>query len=93
MPYGDFKDLASRAASEKFLRDKAFNIAKNPRYDGYHGGLASMLYSCFDKKTSGRRTKSISNQQLPNDLRNPIIKIFKKEVFAFHLKTIFGVLV
>ena len=52
-----------------------------------------MLYSCFDKKTSGRRTKSISNQQLPNDLRNPIIKIFKKEVFALHLKTIFGVLV
>ena len=33
--YGDFKDLARRAASDKFLRDKAFNIAKNPKYDGY----------------------------------------------------------
>ena len=28
--YGDFKDLAKRAASDKFLRDKAFNIAKKP---------------------------------------------------------------
>ena len=33
MVYGDFKDLLKRTASEKFLRDKAFNIAKNPRYD------------------------------------------------------------
>ena len=35
MTYGDFKDLARRTASNKFLRDKAFNIAKTPRYDGY----------------------------------------------------------
>ena len=34
MAYGDFKHLARRAAFEKVLRDKAFNIAKNPRYDG-----------------------------------------------------------
>ena len=47
-----------------------------------------MLYSSFDKKTSGRTTKSISNQQLANDLRNSIIKRFKKEVFVLHLKTI-----
>ena len=46
-----------------------------------------MLYSCFDKKTSGKTTKSISNQQLANDLRNSIIKRFKKEVFVLHLKT------
>ena len=32
---GDFKDLAKRTASDKFLRDKAFSIDKNPKYDGY----------------------------------------------------------
>ena len=39
MAYGDFKDLAKRTASDKVLRDKAFNIAKNPKYDGYQRGL------------------------------------------------------
>ena len=42
MAYGDFKDLARRTASDKLLRDKVFNIAKNPKYDGYQRGLASM---------------------------------------------------
>ena len=41
MAYGDFKDIARRTASDKVLRDKAFNIAKNPKYDGYQRGLAS----------------------------------------------------
>ena len=36
--YGDFKDLARRTASDKVLRDKAFNIAKNRKYDGYQRG-------------------------------------------------------
>ena len=39
---GDFKDLKRRTASDKILRHKAFNIAKNPKYDGYHRGLASV---------------------------------------------------
>ena len=43
--YGDFKDLSGRTASEKILRDKAFNIAKNRKYDGYQRGLASMAYT------------------------------------------------
>ena len=50
MANGDFKDLARRTASDKVLRDKAFNIAKNPIYDGYRRGLASMVYKFFDKK-------------------------------------------
>ena len=50
MAYGDFKDLARRTASDKVLRDKAFNIAKNPKYDGYERGLASTVYKFFDKK-------------------------------------------
>ena len=43
MAYGDFKDLARRTASDKVLRDKEFNIAKNSKYDGYQRGLASMV--------------------------------------------------
>ena len=53
MAYGDFKYLARRTASDKVLRDKAFNIAKNLRYDGYQRGLASMVYKFFDKKLKG----------------------------------------
>ena len=49
MAYRDFKDVAKRIASDKVLRDKAFNIAKNPKYDGYQRGLASMVYKLFDK--------------------------------------------
>ena len=44
MPYGDFKGLARRAASDKILHDKAFNIAKNPKYDEYQCGRALMVY-------------------------------------------------
>ena len=44
MAYGDFKDLARRPTSDKILRDKAFNIAKNLKYDGYQRRLASMVY-------------------------------------------------
>ena len=40
MTYGDFKELPGRTASDEGLRDKAFNITKNPKYDGYQGGLA-----------------------------------------------------
>ena len=44
MPYGDFKDVERRTTSAKVLRDKAFNIAKNRKYDGYQRGLASIVY-------------------------------------------------
>ena len=50
MAYGDFKDLKRRTASDKVLRDKEFNVAKNPKHDGYQRELASMVYKCFDKK-------------------------------------------
>ena len=43
MAYEDVKDLARRAASDKILRDKAFNIAKNPKYDGYQRRLVSIV--------------------------------------------------
>ena len=47
MAYSDFKDLTTRAASDKFLRDKAFNIAENPKYDEYQRRLASMVCNFF----------------------------------------------
>ena len=54
MAYGDFKDWARRTASDKVFRYEAFNIAKNPKYDGYQRSLASMVYKFFDKNpTSG----------------------------------------
>ena len=52
MDYGDFKDFTRRTASDKILRDKAFNITKNAKYDAYQRGLASMVHTFFDKKTS-----------------------------------------
>ena len=53
-----FKDLSKKTASDKILCDKAFNIAKNSKNDGYHYGLASMIDKFFDKKTSGSGIKS-----------------------------------
>ena len=50
MAYGDFKDLTRRTVSDKILHDKAFNVTKNPKYDGYQRGLASMVYKFFLQK-------------------------------------------
>ena len=49
MAYGDFKDLNRRTAAEKVLRDKAYNIAEDPKYDGHQRGLASMVYKYLIK--------------------------------------------
>ena len=51
MAYRDFKNL-KRTASDKTLRDKAFNIAKNPKYDGYQRGLTFMIYNFFEKESA-----------------------------------------
>ena len=78
MAYGDFKDLARRTASDKVLRDKAFNLAKNPKYDGYQRELVSMVYKLFDKKSvaSSINMKAMSNEQLAEELHKPIIRKF-----------------
>ena len=93
MGYGDFKDLKRRTASDKTLRDKAFNIAKNPKYDGYQRGLASMVYKFFDKKSASLTDKSVSgsgvniplkfNEQLAKELHKPIIRKFLKKKSLF----------
>ena len=78
MAYGDFKDLGRRTASDKVLKDKAFNIAKNPKYDGYQSSLASMVYTFFDKKSKviGVNMASEFNKQLAEKSHKPIIRKF-----------------
>ena len=53
MAYGDCKDLAKRAAADKVLKNKAFNVAKDRKYDRYQRGLAYIVYTFFNKKTKG----------------------------------------
>ena len=65
MAYGDFKDLTIRTASDKILLDKAFDIAKNPKYGGYQYGLVSMDYKFFDKKSASlARSKILQSETL-----------------------------
>ena len=95
MAYGDFKDLQRRTQSDKVLKDKAFRITSNPKYDGYQRGLASMVYKFLDKKSKGAGIKNEikQNQQLANELHKQIIRKFKKEKCFLLLKTIFVVLI
>ena len=79
MAYGYFKNLSRRTASDTILRDKAFNIAKNPKYDGYQCRLASMVYNFFDKETSSGfvKNKNMLNQESAKELHKPIIKFYR----------------
>ena len=93
MAHGDFKGLARRTASDKALRDKAFNIAKNPKYDGYQRGLASMVYKFFDKNSivGGVNIPLEFNEQLAKELHKPIIRKFKKrKVYSGFKDNIWG---
>ena len=58
MAYRDFKDLRRRTQSGKVLKDKAFAIACNPKFNGYQRGLGSMVYRFFDKKSKGSGIKN-----------------------------------
>ena len=80
MAYGDFKDLTRRTSSDKILRDKAFNIAKNSKHEGYQRGLTSIVYQVLIKKSSGSNIKNenLSDQQLAEEIHKPIISKFKK---------------
>ena len=94
MAYGDLKDLARRTASDKILRDKAFNIAKNPKYDRCQRGLAAMVYKFFDKNFTGSGVNTHVNiEKLAEELHKQTIKKFKKRIVYPDSKTIFGVLI
>ena len=64
MAYGDFKDLARRTDSDRVLRDKTFDIAKNPKYDGYQRGLPSIFYKFFDKNSAGKGVNTHANNEI-----------------------------
>ena len=80
MVYGNFKYLTKRTVSDKILRDKAFNIAINPKSGGYQRIFASMIYNFFDKKASGGAVKNenMLNQKLADELDKPIVRNIEK---------------
>ena len=91
--YSDSKDLTKRTVADKILKNKAFDIAKDPKYDGYQRGLASMVYKFFDSKVSGSGAKLIpENKQLANELHKRIIRKFeKRKVYSTFKDNIWGV--
>ena len=90
--YSDSKDLTKRTTADKILKNKAFDIAKNPKYDGYQRRLASMVYKFFDSKVSGSGAKLIpQNEQLANELHKSIIRKFeKRRVYSTFKDNIWG---
>ena len=82
------KIYQKRTASDKVWRDKAFNIAKNPKYDKYQKGLVSMVYKSFEKRSSGSGIENEikQNEQLAEELHKPIIKKFKRRKVYSALK-------
>ena len=96
--YADHKDLINRTKSDQVLRDKAYDIASNPEYDGYQRGLASMVYKFFDKKSTGGGFKKLKNTTKPSssiladELHKPIIRKFnKRKVYSQFKDNIWGV--
>ena len=73
MAYGKSKDLAKRTQSDKVLKDKAFRIASDSKCDGYQRGLASIVYTFFDKTSSGSGITE-PNYQLEDEIHKPIIR-------------------
>ena len=93
MAYGKSKYLAKITQSDKVLRDKAFKMAKDPKYDGYQRGLASMVYTFFDTKSS---EVMLTLNQIINSRMNFINRLFEnlKEDGSIHpSKIISGVLI
>ena len=91
--YSDSKDLTKRTVADKSLKNRAFDIAKDPEYDGYQRGLASVVYKFLDSKVSGSGAKLIpQNEQLANELHKPIIRKFeKRKVHSTFTDNIWGV--
>ena len=77
-----FKDFPRRTALDEVLHDKAFNIAKNPKYDRYQRGLASMVYKLFDRRSNlltyisalGGSIENMLKQELANNHTKELLK-------------------
>ena len=80
MEYGGFKDFNKKTFADKLLRDKAFNMAKHPKYGGYQTDLALIVYRFCDEKISGRgiKNENISNKELAKKLHKQLIRKLKK---------------
>ena len=93
MAYGKSKDLIKRTQSDKVLKDKAFKIASDPKYDGYQRRLASIVYMLFFKNLV--EVVSLMNQFIncQRSFINQLFKNSKKEKFIHLLEAIFGVLI
>ena len=95
MAYGKYKDLEKKTQSDKVLKDKAFAIANNPKYDGYQRGLVSMVYKFLTRSQKQLvlkiKLKKI-NSQLINFI-NQLLGNLEKEKCILLLKTIFEVLI
>ena len=95
--YADHKDLINRTEADKVLKDKAYDIASNPEYDGYQRGLTSMVYKVFDKKPTGSGFKKLKNTALNSSIladerHKPIIRKFnKRKVYSQFKDNIWGV--
>ena len=91
MAYGKSKNLQKRTQSDKVLRDKAFEIVSDPKYDGYQRGLAAMVYMLFDKKSSRSGVHAEPNYQLANKLHKVIRKKKRRKVYSSFRDNIWGV--
>ena len=105
--YADHKDLINRTDADKVLRDKAYDITSNPKYDGYQRGLVSMVYKFFDKKSTAepsslermgsgfkklKNTTKSNSSILADELHKSIIKKFdKRKVYSQFKDNIWGV--
>ena len=87
MAYDKSKDLTKRTQSDKVLRNRAFKISSDPKYDGYQRELGLMIYKSFDQKSSGSSVATGPNYQLANELHWQIIRKFKEEKFIHRLET------
>ena len=91
MAYGKSKDSAKRTQSHKVLRDKAFKIVSDPKYDGYQRGIALMVYKFFDKMSSVSVVGTEPNYQLANEFHRQIISKFKRrKVYSYLRDNIWG---
>ena len=103
--HANHKDLINTTEADKVLRDKAYDIASNPEYDGYQRGLASMVYKFLDKKSTAEPSslermgsgiaKDMTNPSssiLADELHKSVIKKFeKRKVYSQFKDNIWGV--
>ena len=95
LAYGDFNDLTKRTASDKIFHDKAFDIAKNKKHDGYQRGLGLMIYTSFNKKLLQEQLTMklclVKYQQ--KNYTSQLLEKLRKKKYTHILQIIFGVLI